>query len=67
MRGINLQLWRQGEGVSAKIQSVMSTFNSKQIDQILSENDAFLKAIQEFQSMGKVSEVIEYDFKGIIY
>ena len=37
----------------------MSTFNSKQIDQILSENDSFLRAIQEFQSMGKISEVIE--------
>ena len=36
-----------------------SSVSSKQIDQLLSENDAFLKAIQEFQSMGKVSEVIE--------
>lgn len=38
---------------------IMSSFNSKQIDQILSENDGFLRAIQEFQSMGKISEVIE--------
>jgi hypothetical protein len=37
----------------------MSSFNSKQIDQILSENDGFLRAIQEFQSVGKISEVIE--------
>jgi hypothetical protein len=36
-----------------------SSLNSKQIDQILSENDAFLKSIQEFQAMGKVSEVLE--------
>lgn len=63
MRGINLVLWRQGGIRQFQFQVTqqrrMSTFNSKQIDQILSENDAFLRAIQEFQSMGKVSEVIE--------
>lgn len=39
--------------------SMMSSTNSKQIDQILLENEGFLKAIQEFQAMGKVSEVME--------
>lgn len=33
--------------------------SAKQIDQLLAENDAFLKAIQEFQALGKVSEVSE--------
>ena len=56
MRGINFARWRQGCPPRYR---TMSTFNSKQIDQILSENDAFLRAIQEFQSMGKISEVIE--------
>lgn len=35
------------------------TLTTKQIDQLLAENEAFLKAIVEFQSQGKVSEVSE--------
>lgn len=45
--------------MSSTSPTISNSVSPKQIDQILSENDAFLKAIQEFQSMGKVSEAIE--------
>lgn len=44
---------------SSSSAAASTPFNTKQIEQILSENDGFLNAIQEFQSMGKISEVIE--------
>ena len=58
----NFNVWKVNKWVfgAKSIPWIMSSsLNSKQIDQILSENDAFLKSIQEFQAMGKVSEVLE--------
>ena len=44
---------------------ILPSLSVKQIEQILAENDAFLGAIQEFQSLGKVAEVSEYGFGSV--
>lgn len=54
-----LQMSSTSASSSTASSSTSAPFNTKQIEQILTENDGFLNAIQEFQSMGKISEVIE--------
>jgi hypothetical protein len=52
-------IWVLAPLKAANPQGTIAMLTSKQVEQILAENEAFLSAIQEFQSLGKVSEVCE--------